>query len=158
MFSKSMAVSSLARECVCALTRSTWAPSEASGTGNWRIALPELPFVSKMMIAYLASFLGVSPFRETQDPMVDARLQVDLLYREAMEKLDEVDDEACIKYVSRKMLAWYTKYQPKNDGAAAAVEASAAPSLPHTLDRPTVAADGPRPKCGMALRVSDAAK
>ena len=38
------------------------------------------------------SFLGVSPFRETQGPMVDARL--DFLYRDAsaMEKLDEVDD------------------------------------------------------------------
>ena len=44
-----------------------------------------------------------------------------------MEKLDEVDDEACIKYVARKMLAWYIKYPPKNDGAAAAVEASTAP-------------------------------
>jgi hypothetical protein len=38
-----------------------------------------------MINAYLASFLGVLPFRETQDPMVDTRL--DLLYREAMEKL-----------------------------------------------------------------------
>jgi hypothetical protein len=51
--------------------------------------------VSKMMIACLASFFGVSPFRETQDPKVDARL--DFLYRDigAMEKLDEVDDIAC---------------------------------------------------------------
>jgi hypothetical protein len=34
----------------------------------------------------------VSLFKETQDPMVDARL--DFLYRDvcAMEKLDEVDD------------------------------------------------------------------
>jgi hypothetical protein len=57
--------------------------------------------------------------------MVDARL--DLLYRDTMEKLDEVDDEACMKYVARKMLAWYTKCQPKNDGAAAVIEASAPP-------------------------------
>jgi hypothetical protein len=51
--------------------------------------------VSKMMIACLASFLRVSPFRETQDLMVNASL--DFLYRDAgaMEKLDEVDDEAC---------------------------------------------------------------
>ena len=51
--------------------------------------------MSKMMIACLASFLGVSPFKETQDPMVDARL--DFLYMDAcaMEKLDEVDDETC---------------------------------------------------------------
>jgi hypothetical protein len=57
-----------------------------------------------------------------------------------MEKLDEVADEACMKYAARKMLAWYTvtKYPPKNDGAAAAVEASAPPRTP---DRPATAAN-----------------
>jgi hypothetical protein len=55
----------------------------------------------------------------------------------------------CMKYVSRKMLAWYTKYPPTNDGAAAAVEASAPP--PRTRDRPAAAADEPRPKCGMTF-------
>ena len=55
----------------------------------------------------------------------------------------------CRKYVARKMLAWHTKYPPKNDGAAAAVEASAPP--PRTPDRPTMAADEPRQKRGMAL-------
>jgi hypothetical protein len=55
----------------------------------------------------------------------------------------------CIKYVERKVLAWYTKYPPKNDGAAAAVEASASP--PRTPDRPAAATDEPRPKRGMAL-------
>jgi hypothetical protein len=54
---KSMAVSSLGY--VSNLTWSTWAPHEASGLCNWRIALPEVPCVSKMLIAYLASFLGV---------------------------------------------------------------------------------------------------
>ena len=55
--------------------------------------LPEGLCVSKTMMACLASFLGVSPFRETQDPMVDARL--DFLYRNAgaMEKLNEVIDK-----------------------------------------------------------------
>jgi hypothetical protein len=94
---KSMAVSSLER--VSALIRSTWAKHGASRTCNWRIALPEVPCVSKMMIAYLASVLGLSPFRETQDPIVNARL--DVLYRDSMEKLDEVDNEACMKYVER---------------------------------------------------------
>ena len=49
--------------------------------------------MSKTMMACLASFLGVSPFREAQDPMVDARL--DFLYRDAgaMEKPDEVNDK-----------------------------------------------------------------
>ena len=55
----------------------------------------------------------------------------------------------CMKYVERKMLAWYTKYSPKNDRAAAAVEARA--PAPRTPDRPTAAADEPQPKRGMAL-------
>jgi hypothetical protein len=144
---KSMTVSSM--ECVGALTWSTWVPHDGIWTGNWLIALPTDPCVSKMMIAYLASFLGVSPFQHTQDPMVDARL--DLLYRDSMEKLDEVDDQACIKYVARKILAWYTKYPPKNDEAASAVEASAPP--PRTPDRPAAAVNEPHPKLGMALQM-----
>ena len=44
--------------------------------------------MSKMMIAYLESFLGVSPFQQTQDPRDDT--SIDILYREAMEKLDDV--------------------------------------------------------------------
>jgi hypothetical protein len=58
-----------------------------------------------------------------------------------------------MKYVARKMLAWYTKYPPKNDGAAATVEARAAPPQ-RTPDRrggPAAAPDGPNPKNGMAL-------
>jgi hypothetical protein len=47
------------------------------------------------------------------------------------------------------MLAWDTKYPPKNDAAAAAVEASAPP--PRTPDRPTTAANEPRQKRGMTL-------
>jgi hypothetical protein len=54
---KSMTVSSME----CARTRSTWALHDAFGTGNWRIALLEDPCVSKLMIAYLVSFFGVSP-------------------------------------------------------------------------------------------------
>jgi hypothetical protein len=54
-----------------------------------------------------------------------------------------------MKYVERKMLAWYTKYLPKNNGAVAAFETSAPPQ--RTPDRPAAAADGPRPKRGMAL-------
>jgi hypothetical protein len=51
------------------------------------------PATGKLLCPSLPSFLRVSPFRENQDPMVDARL--DFLYRDAsaMEKLDEVDDK-----------------------------------------------------------------
>ena len=73
-------------------------PSGCSTTTKWMLALLcssllEGLYVSKTMMACLASFLGVSPFRETQDPMVDARL--DFLYRNAgaMEKLNEVIDK-----------------------------------------------------------------
>jgi hypothetical protein len=56
-----------------------------------------------------------------------------------------------MKYVELKMLAWYTKYQPKNNRAAAAVEASSTPPQ-RTPDRgPAAAADGSLPKRGMAL-------
>jgi hypothetical protein len=75
-FMKSMTVSSM--ECISALTRSTFTPHDASGTANWRPALPEVPCMSKMMIAYLESFLGVSPFQKTRDTCVDAR--IDVLY------------------------------------------------------------------------------
>ena len=83
--------------------------------------------MSKMMIAYLESFLGVSPFLQTQDPRVD---------RDTMEKLDEVNNEACIKYVARKILAWYTNFPPKNDGAATDVDASAPPESSSAHPRP----------------------
>jgi hypothetical protein len=54
------------------------------------------------------------------------------------------------------MLAWYyTQFPPKNDGAASDVEASAPP--PRTPDRPAAAADGPRPRRGMALSDDDSA-
>jgi hypothetical protein len=87
--------------------------------------------------------------------MVDARL--DCLYRDATTestksttmKSTTKSTRPCRKYVARKTLAWNTKYPPKNDGAAAAVEASAPP--PRTPDRPTTAANEPRQKRGMAL-------
>jgi hypothetical protein len=63
-----------------------------------------------------------------------------------------------MKHLARKMLAWYTKYLPKNNGAVAADRASAPPQ--RIPDRPAAAADGPCPKRGMALSddESEAAK
>jgi hypothetical protein len=80
-----------------------------------------------MTIAYLASFLRVSPFRKTHDFIVHVKL--DVLYRDAMEKLGEVNDEDCMKFVVRKMLAWYTKNPPKNDEAAASSSRLSKPAL-----------------------------
>jgi hypothetical protein len=59
--------------------------------------------VSKMMVAYLASFLGVSPFRETQDLCVDSK--IDLLYKDSMHILDEINTTVYTKYMSRKIPA-----------------------------------------------------
>jgi hypothetical protein len=77
---KSMTV--LSMDCISALTQSTWAQHDTLWRGNWCPALPEPQCLSKTMIAYLESFLAVQPFRQTQDPCVNAR--IDILYREAM--------------------------------------------------------------------------
>jgi hypothetical protein len=53
--------------------------------------------VSKMMVTYLASIFGVSPFRETQDPRFDPK--IDLSYRDSMLIL------AYVKYMQSKMPA-----------------------------------------------------
>jgi hypothetical protein len=84
--------------------------------------------------------------RETWDPMVDARLTsctgTSAPWRSWMKSMTK-PARPCIEYVARKMLAWYTKYLPKNNGAVAAVEASAPPPLARTPDRPAAATDGP---------------
>jgi hypothetical protein len=69
-----------------------------------------------------------------------------------MEKLDEVHDEACKalhEVCCMQDAGLVHQVQPKNNGTVAAVEASAPP--PRTPNRPAAAADGPRPKRGMAL-------
>jgi hypothetical protein len=89
-----------------------------------------------MMVAYLAIFLGVSPFRETQDPRVGSK--IDFMYRDSMHILDEVDNAANVKC----MLAWYTKFPPKNtvankllDAVAAEAAAKAPPASPRNPAR-----------------------
>jgi hypothetical protein len=44
---------------------------------------------------------------------------MDVLFKESMEKFDGVADEDCQPYIARKMLAWYTKFPPKKNVAAA---------------------------------------
>jgi hypothetical protein len=78
------------------------APSESFAGDSMRC-------VSKMMVAHLASFFGVSPFRETQDPCVDSK--INLLYKDSMHILDEIDTMIYTKYMSRKIPAWFTKFQ-----------------------------------------------
>jgi hypothetical protein len=99
---------------------------------------------------------------ETQESLripwlnLDARLDFLYLDAGAMEKLNEVDDEACkalheVRCTQDAGLVYQLiiKYPPKNNGAAAAVEASAPP--PRPPDRPIAAANEPSPKRGMAL-------
>ena len=135
-----------------ALVRSSWAPHPASGLGNWRPALPEIPCVSKMMVAYLASFLGVSPFRETQDPRVDTK--IDLLYKDSLTILNESSDANYVKYIERKMHRWYIQFPPCN--AAVADNTDALPSSPR--DNSNAAADEAHtgPSRGMVLSEDEA--
>jgi hypothetical protein len=107
--------------------------------------------MSKMMITYLESFFGVSPFLQTQDSPVDARVEV--LYRDTMEKLDEVFDEACIKYVAHKMLVWYTKFPPKNYSSTTGATGLPLLSKPALL-LSTSPTSPPWPKMGPAQNVA----
>jgi len=75
-------------------------------------AMESTPVVSKRMVAYLASFLGVAPFSRTLDPRVDIRL--DKGYANAMTRLSAVAGDAYTTYMSRKMLAWYRRFPPKD--------------------------------------------
>jgi hypothetical protein len=53
-----------------------------------------------------------------------------------MHVLDEVDNIAYVKYIAHKVMAWYTKFSPKNAVAAGAFDAvvaeaaGAAPTSP----------------------------
>ena len=48
-------------------------------------AMPEIPVISKKMVAYLESFLAVAPYRKTTDMKIDTK--IDKLYESAMRKL-----------------------------------------------------------------------
>ena len=77
-------------------------------------ALEKCPVVSKKTVAYFESFLGAAPFpRLLKDPRLDAR--VDKFYGSAMTRLAKVTDKDFIKYIQRKMVAWYRRFPPTND-------------------------------------------
>jgi hypothetical protein len=70
--------------------------------------------ISKKTVAYFESFLGASPFpRILKDPRLDAR--VDKFYANAMIRLSKVSDKDFVRYIERKMLAWYRRFPPKDD-------------------------------------------
>ena len=48
-----------------------------------------------------------------KDPRLDAR--VDKFYGSAMTRLAKVTDKDFIKYIQRKMVAWYRRFPPTND-------------------------------------------
>ena len=72
------------------------------------------PVISKKTVAYFESFLGAAPFpRILKDPRLDAR--VDKFYANAMIRLSKVSDKDFVRYIERKMLAWYRRFPPKDD-------------------------------------------
>jgi hypothetical protein len=72
---------------------------------------------------------------------------IDYLYKEATDKLDEVDDKASKKYVWHKLLAGYITFPPKNVVAAAVVEACTPPLCIH--ERPAADATRQKLECGI---------
>ena len=88
------------------MARSTWSALPATSSGP---AMPATPTISKKMVAYLESFLGVAPFRK---PVIDTR--IDRLYADAMKRLGSVkDDDKYVEYLVRKLRAWYRRFPPK---------------------------------------------
>ena len=75
-------------------------------------ALPASALVSKRFVAYLTSFLGVSFYLKTTDPLVSRA--IDVLYgKELQWCLYAVDDKVFEDYVLHNMKAWYERYPPK---------------------------------------------
>ena len=76
--------------------------------------LEESPVISKKTVAYFESFLGAAPFpRIRKDARLDAR--IDKFYQNAMVRLAKVTHKDFVKYIERKMVAWYRRFPPKND-------------------------------------------
>ena len=70
--------------------------------------------ISKKTVAYFESFLGAASFpRIRKDPRLDAR--IDKFYQTAMVRLAKVTHKDFVKYIERKMVAWYRRFPPKND-------------------------------------------
>jgi hypothetical protein len=80
-------------------------------------ALEACPVISKKTVAYFESFLGAgrtAPFsRILKDPWLDSR--VEKFYASAMTRLSKVADKGFLKYIERKMAAWFWRFPPKND-------------------------------------------
>ena len=94
---------SLAQSGYCALSKSLSGP-----------ALEQCPVISKKTVAYFESFLGAAPFPRIQkDPRLDTR--IDKYYASAMARLAKTTDKDFIKYIERKLVAWFRRFPAKND-------------------------------------------
>jgi len=74
-------------------------------------AMPEIPVISKKMVAYLESFLAVAPYRRNTDMKIDTK--IDKLYENALRRLGAVNDTNYSNYMERKLRAWYRRFPPK---------------------------------------------
>ena len=100
--------------------------------------MPEIPVISKKMVAYLESFLAVAPYRKTTDMKIDTK--IDKLYESAMKKLGAVNDANYCNYMERKLRAWYRRFPPKQvtDDAKAEMAAENAAVAEADADATTV--------------------
>ncbi len=85
--------------------------------------MPEIPVISKKMVAYLESFLAVAPYWKTTDMKIDTK--IDKLYENAMRKLGEINDVNYCNYMECKLRAWYRRFQPKQAAADSAEDVAA---------------------------------
>ena len=86
------------------MARSVWSAIGVTGSGP---AMPESPTISKKMVAYLESFLGVAPFKKPVDTRIDK------LYDAAIRRLAKVPEKQYVDYLARKLEAWYKRFPPK---------------------------------------------
>jgi hypothetical protein len=82
-------------------------PKTASGP-----AMEATPVISKAMAAYLVAFVGASPFPKKGDRHEG---RIEKLYANAMVRLSNVSDKDFLKYIVRKMTAWYKRFPPDAD-------------------------------------------
>ena len=87
------------------MARSVWNPIGVTGSGP---SMPESPTISKKMVAYLESFLGVAPFRK---PVIDTR--IDMLYNDAVRRLAKVPEKEYVNYLGASLRHGTLAFRPR---------------------------------------------
>ena len=73
-------------------------------------AMPEVPVVSRNMIAYLISLLSVAPFYRSLDPRVISR--TDKFFAVGLATMANASDKDLSAYVHSRATGWYRRFRP----------------------------------------------